>query len=106
MIAKSNSYLCILAFLLVAGTFSENVLITSSADLTNEKRGLLRAGDLEALNVYRALHGGAALELDEGLNSLAQAQAENIFNLQDPEDKSEGHGVDYWESTFYKFELD
>ena len=82
------------------------MLITSSADLTNEKRGLLRAGDLEALNVYRALHGGAALELDEGLNSLAQAQAENIFNLQDPEDKSEGHGVDYWESTFYKFELD
>ena len=40
------------------------MLITSSADLTDEKRGLLRAGDLEALNVYRALHGGAALELD------------------------------------------
>ena len=65
----------------------------------------MREGVLDAINVYRALHGVPALVLDENLTQQAQSHAEYIKEMQDPEEKSAGHGVDYWESTFWNLKI-
>ena len=56
----------------------------------------MREAALRTLNIYRALHKAPPLELDDALNTQAQTQADYILDLQDPTDKSAGHGVDYW----------
>lgn len=52
-----------------------SVAITAPEDLTNEVKQQMREAALRNLNIYRALHGAPALELDDTLNTQAQAQA-------------------------------
>ena len=65
----------------------------------------MREGALDAINVYRALHGVPALVLDDTLTSQAQTHAEYIQSVQNPEEKSAGSGVEYWESIFWNLKI-